>query len=169
MVQGGFAGEGVVPAELQIDKFKGMTAYPTHNLIVDNKATNAILGYEGITKRYFVSKNVCHRVFYDKQMHAIVGQNKANSLALSLIWQGMDVYLKDNPQGKMLHDPLTACCAIDENIGTWAEVELFREGNAWGARLKPGSKTWIIIDYDHERFVHIFTESANPSIISAQH
>src|SRR5258708_36226525 len=54
VAQGGFAGEGVVPPELQIEKFKGMTTYPTHNLIVDSKATKVVLGYEGIARRYFV-------------------------------------------------------------------------------------------------------------------
>ena len=158
MAQGGFAGEGVVPPELQLDKFKGLTTAPTHNLIGDNKATDAVLSHEGITQRSFVAKNVCHRVFYDQTMHDVVGRVKDESLALRLIWQGMDVYLKQNPMGKMLHDPLAACCAIDPTIGTWVEVELYREGNAWGARPSPGSNTWIIIDYDHDAFVRVFTE-----------
>jgi inosine-uridine nucleoside N-ribohydrolase len=145
IAQGGFAGEGVVPHELQIDKFKGMTTYPTHNLIGDNKATRAVLGYKGIAQRFFVAKNVCHRVYYDKKMHDIVGQIRHDSLALTLIWQGMELYLRENPVGKMLHDPLAACCAIDKTIGTWVEVELYREGNAWGSRLAPGSNTWIIL------------------------
>lgn len=158
MAQGGFAGAGVVPPELQLEKFKNLATAPTHNLIGDNKAAAAVLSYGGIGKRFFVAKNVCHRLIYDQTMHDIVGQVKDESLALRLIWQGMDVYLKQNPMGKMLHDPLAACCAIDEAIGTWAEVELYRERNAWGARLAPGSNTWIIIDYDHEAFVRIFME-----------
>src|SRR5258708_37425405 len=101
-------------------------------------------------------------------MHEIVGHLTDKSLALKLIWQGMDVYLKTNPAGKMLHDPLAACCAIDETVGMWAEVELFREGNGWGARLHPGSNTWIIIDYDHKKFVRIFTECPDLSIMSAR-
>ena len=158
IAQGGFAGEGVVPLELQLEKFRGMTTSPTHNLIGDNKATTAVLNYAGIPQRYFVAKNVCHRLYYDQKMHALVGQIKHESQALTLIWQGMDVYLKDYPAGKMLHDPLAACCAIDRTIGTWAEVTLYREGNAWGARLSPGSNTWIIVDYDHEKFLRAFTE-----------
>ena len=42
---------------------------------------------------------------------------------------------------------------IDESIGTWAEVELYRSKGEWGSRLSPGSGTFIIVDYDHERFV----------------
>jgi inosine-uridine nucleoside N-ribohydrolase len=157
VAQGGFAGEGVVPPQLQLDKFKGLSVSPTHNLIGDTKAATAVLSYSGIAQRYFVSKNVCHRVVYDQHMHDTIAQHKHDNLALNLIWQGMDVYLKTNPSGKILHDPLAACCAIDPTIGTWAEVELYREGNAWGARLARGSDTWIIIDYDHDKFMRVFT------------
>ena len=65
----------------------------------------------------------------------------------------MDAYLRQTPAGKKFHDPLAACCALDEAIGTWAEVELYREKGEWGARLCPGSGTWIITGYDPERFV----------------
>jgi pyrimidine-specific ribonucleoside hydrolase len=82
---------------------------------------------------------------------------KDASLALRLIWQGMEAYLRKNRAGKKLHDPLAACCAIDESIGTWAEVELFRERGGWGARLVPGSGTSIITGYDHRRFVEVLT------------
>ncbi len=157
VAQGGFAGEGVVPPELQLDKFKGLKTSPTHNLITDNKAASAVLDYKGIARKLFVSKNVCHRVFYDQKMHEVIGRIKNNHPSLSRIWQGMDVYLKQNPLGKMLHDPLAACCAVDETIGKWAEVELYREGNAWGARLASSSKTWIITDYDHEKLMSVFT------------
>lgn len=68
-VQGGFAGEGVVPPQLQLDRFKGLTTCPTHNLIHDSKAALAALTYPNIDVRYFVSKNVCHRVYYDAAMH----------------------------------------------------------------------------------------------------
>jgi inosine-uridine nucleoside N-ribohydrolase len=62
-------------------------------------------------------------------------------------------YLGKHPDGKMFHDPLAACCAIDEGIGTWAEVELFREKGERGSRLCPGSGTWIITSHDHQRFL----------------
>jgi pyrimidine-specific ribonucleoside hydrolase len=92
-------------------------------------------------------------------MHNVVGEKKDSSMALSLIWQGMDIYLKQNPIGKILHDPLAACCALDSTLGTWREVELFRDSGEWGARLSPGSNTWIIIDYDHQRFLECFLDA----------
>ena len=158
VVQGGFAGEGIVPPELQMEKFKSLRTCPTHNLMVDRKAAQLVLDYEGFKKRYFVSKNVCHRLVYDHDMHEQIAEVKDSSIALNKIWRGMNVYLHEiNPNGKMLHDLLAVACAIDSTVGTWAEVELFREGSEWGAKSSENSNTWIIIDYDHDKFMSIFT------------
>jgi pyrimidine-specific ribonucleoside hydrolase len=158
VTQGGFAGEGVVPRERQLDKFKGLAACPTYNLNGDPASALAVLKCMGIGVRRFVSKNVCHGVSYDQEMHRRFGAVKDRSLALGLIWKGMDVYLGKQPAGKKFHDPLAACCAIDESIGTWAEVELYREKGAWGAKLCPGSGTGIITGYDHDKFVRTLTQ-----------
>jgi hypothetical protein len=158
MAQGGFAGEGVVPAGRQLAKFKGMRTCPTFNFNGAPKAVFAALAEPGIRSRYFVSKNVCHGVVYDQVMHAVVGAVKERSLALRLIWKGMDAYLRATPEGKKFHDPLAACCAINRGIGEWAEVELFRERGEWGARLAPGSGQFIITGYDHQRFVDVQPE-----------
>jgi pyrimidine-specific ribonucleoside hydrolase len=160
VAQGGFAGEGVVLPEWQLPKFRGLTTCPTFNLNGDVKSALLTLTYPLIGIRRFVSKNVCHQVIYDQALHQKIAPLQDKNLALKYMWQGMDMYLKNKPEGKILHDPLAACCAIDESIGTWAEVELFREKNEWGARLKPRSRTWIITDYDHDRFVQTFTYAA---------
>ncbi len=153
VAQGGFAGEGVVPPERQLAKFRGRVTCPTYNLNGDPRSALDALATPAIGERRFVSKNVCHGVIYDAALHARVGAVKAVSRSLGLIWQGMEAYLSKTPAGKAFHDPLAACCAIDESIGTWAEVELYREHGEWGARPSPGSRTWIITGYDHERFV----------------
>jgi pyrimidine-specific ribonucleoside hydrolase len=157
VAQGGFAGEGVVPREMQLDKFKGMATCPTYNLNGDPASALEILRFPGIGVRRFVSKNVCHAVYYDREMHLRFEAVKGKSLALELIWKGMDAYLRKQPAGKKLHDPLAACCAIDESIASWAEVELYRERGSWGARLSPGSRTWIITNHDHDKFVRTLT------------
>ncbi len=158
VAQGGFAGEGVVPAEQQLEKFRGRETCATFNLNGALKASKAALVHPGFGVRRFVSKNVCHGVVYDQAMHERVEPHRQASRSLDLIWQGMDAYLRKRPEGKMFHDPLAACCAIDEGIGTWAEVEFFRRKGQWGSRLCPGSGTWIVTAYDHERFVEVLTE-----------
>jgi len=165
VAQGGFAGEGVVPPELQLPKFAGMTTCPSYNLNGDPSAALLALAYPGIGVRRFVSKNVCHGVSYDRELHARIALVRDARPSLAMIWQGMDAYLRKHPAGKKFHDPLAACCAIDEQIGTWAEVELYRDAGGWGSRLAIGTGTWIIVAHDQERFVGVLTatDQAGPS------
>lgn len=154
--QGGFAGEGVVHPGMQLKKFRGKRVCATYNLS-HHKSAIAVLEYHHIGEKNFVSKNVCHGVYYDNRIHEIIGTLRDKSISLNLIWRGMDHYLKKHPEGKKFHDPLAACCAIDKTIGTWAEVELFHErgdhGLVWGAKLAPGSKTLITVAYDRRKFI----------------
>jgi inosine-uridine nucleoside N-ribohydrolase len=151
VAQGGFAGEGVVPPEKQLEKFRGRVTCPTFNLNGDPPSALAALASPAIGRRLFVSKNVCHGVVYGPELHTKVEAVKRRSKYLELIWQGMEYYLSKR-EGKAFHDPLAACCALDESIGTWAEVNLYRERGEWGARLASGTRTQIIVDYDREKF-----------------
>ena len=153
VAQGGFAGEGVVPPERQLPKFRGLVTCPSFNL---NGAPNAVLtalAAPAIASRLFVSKNVCHGVIYDRAMHERFAAARDRRRSIELVHHGMERYLRDRPAGKALHDPLAAACALDESVGEWAEVEIYRERGGWGARPSPGSTTRIIIGYDHERFL----------------
>lgn len=140
-----------------MDKFKGKTTCPTYNLNGDPDAALAALAYAGIRERYFVSKNVCHGVYYDRAMHAQFGAIKEKSQSLMLIWQGMEIYLKKKRAGKKFHDPLAVCCAIDRTIGIWEQVNRYRQAGEWGATLATNCRTWIIVDYDHEKFIRVLT------------
>jgi pyrimidine-specific ribonucleoside hydrolase len=153
VIQGGFAGEGIVPRERQLPKFAGLVTCGSFNLNGDPRTALEVQKHSGIQLRRFVSKNVCHGVIYDRTLHVLVAERKERSLGLQYIWQGMEHYLKRRQEGKIIHDLVAACCAIDPDIATWAEVELYRERGEWGARLAPGSSTWIIVDYDHARFL----------------
>jgi hypothetical protein len=84
----GFAGEGVVPAEKQLPKFRGRTTCPTHNLMGDRKAAELVASYAHIPDKRFVSKNVCHGVVYDQSMHEQFEAVKARRHSLERIWQG---------------------------------------------------------------------------------
>jgi len=162
VAQGGFAGQGVVPEHLQLEKFKGLIICPTYNLNGDPKAGLLVLGFDGIKNKRFVSKNVCHGVYYDEALHHKMGQLKMNDAPhLMKIYQGMDVYLRKHPGGKKFHDPLAACAAIDEFIISWEEVEIYRENGQWGSRLSPGSNTWISINYNKELFERVLLEHGN--------
>jgi hypothetical protein len=159
VAQGGFAGEGVVAPEHQLEKFAGMKTCPTYNFNGDPKSALLALDSPLISSRRLVSKNVCHGVVYDQKMHQHVLGVENPHLGLQLIQRGMTDYLQRKPAGKKFHDPLAACCALDPDIGTWAEVEVFREKGKWGSRLSPGSGTWIITGYNHDHFLSVLTET----------
>jgi len=158
VVQGGFAGDGVVPFEMQLPKFHGRTTCPTYNLNGDPTSAKSVLAFEELRgKRHFVSKNVCHGVVYDREMHDIVCAVPCPHPGLALIKRSMDAYVAGDG-AKALHDPLAAMCALYPEIGVWAEVEIYRERGEWGSKLSPGSGTWILIGYDRKRFLEAFCE-----------
>lgn len=164
VAQGGFAGEGVVPAEWQLEKFKGMKASPTYNFNGDPKGAMAALTSRQILSKRLVSKNVCHGVWYDRTVHERLSPDlRRQSRSLRLIWTGMEYYLRKHPAGKKFHDPLAACCAIDPAIGMWSEpIAMYREKGKWGARMVgadyPDRSCRIILRHDHERFLAVLTE-----------
>jgi len=170
--QGGFAGEGVVPTEQQLDKFRGRYTCPTWNFGGDVGSAHAALACPEIKRKVLVSKNVCHdkRAAYtpdlnemlsmeSKKASVIVGIKDADqcfwqrrAAALGLLHKAMTADLRRRPQGKQLHDPLALAVALNEDVASLAEVEMFRNRGEWGARLTPGSETWIATSFDQERF-----------------
>jgi len=173
-IQGGFAGDDVVPAENVLTKFRGKTTCPTYNLNGDPRSAEAVLksrffhrptpGNEYIFDHdiRLVSKNVCHGVVYDLDLHERLKAVPDPHPGLALVIQAMTGYLDRRPSGKAFHDPLAAMCALDRDIGTWAEVEPYRErgaaGPQWGCRAQEGSGIRIITRYDQERFISAMTE-----------
>jgi len=162
VAQGGFAGKGVVPAEKQMDKFKGMEVCPTWNFCGNIPAAQAALSSTAITMKICVSKNVCHSVYYDVAWHEALGAAAAAearnapmgrpAVALGMMHKAMDEYLRKKPGGKKLHDPLALAVALEESVCELAEVELFCQKGKWGSRLSPGSNTWISLTYDAVKF-----------------
>jgi len=157
VAQGGFAGEGVVPQDQQLDKFKGKETCPTWNFGGNALAAEAGLSSAAVARKVCVSKNVCHAAVYDTDWHdavrvALETAMGRRRLALQMMYEAMDTYLKRNTGGKKLHDPLALAVALDETVCELAEVRLFRHGREWGSRLSPGSNTWISVAYDAAKF-----------------
>jgi pyrimidine-specific ribonucleoside hydrolase len=162
VAQGGFAGEGVVPPDKQMDKFRGMRTCSTWNFGGCIPAAQAALASMAITRKVCVSKNVCHSVYYDDEFHGslrLALQNKVahapesvQAVAFQIMYDAMDRYLKHKPQGKKLHDPLALATALDESVCELVEVDLFCQKGQWGARLSEGSNILISIAYNASKF-----------------
>jgi pyrimidine-specific ribonucleoside hydrolase len=151
VMQGGFIGydtHGInVP---KLEKFIGKEAVPTFNLNGDVKGAKAYLNAR-IRKRYFVSKNVCHTIIYDTEVHKKVMAVPARDRAAELFREGMTEYLKKHPQGKKFHDPAAAVCHLHPEIGTWVKAKLYREKGAWGSHIDGSSGDSIIVDIDYDK------------------
>jgi pyrimidine-specific ribonucleoside hydrolase len=152
VAQGGFAGDSVVPPEHRLDKFAGRETCATFNFNGDPKSALLALGSENILERRLVSKNVCHGLVYDKEMHSRMTFIQNKNRGLHLLYRGMAHYLERHPSGKLFHDPLAVCAAINPGVLEYREVELYREKGKWGSRLCSGTNTWISIKADHEAF-----------------
>jgi len=158
VVQGGFAGDSVVPPEHRLAKFAGKETCPTFNLNADRKAAQLVIDTNQIRCKRFVSKNVCHGVIYDQEMHERIKPFKDRNVGLAMMYAGMEHYLQ-NKSGKAFHDPLAACVAIDATICGWAEVALYTQKGEWGSRLiernDESPDTFISIAVDRARFEQI--------------
>ncbi|KAF3890291.1 MULTISPECIES: nucleoside hydrolase [Nostocales] len=157
--QGGFAGDSIVPPQLRLPKFNGLETCLTFNFNGDPKAALALLSSARVMTRDIVSKNVCHGVIYHQEFHERMKPFRNNSIGLNLIYNGMELYLKRRPEGKMFHDPLAACITLNRNIAQFQEVEIYRKGGEWGANLAKNTNTFITITIDHNQFFQTLTQS----------
>ncbi len=155
VIQGGFAGEGVIPREMQLEKFAGKTTCESFNLNSDPAAALTVISSEKIPK-FFVSKNVCHDVKYTPAFHEKLKDGQEHPSALKKLFSIMENYLSKKPAGKLLHDPLTASCAIEPEIGSWEKIILYQSGNEWGSTKTDSGNTWIITSYKPEIFLGTF-------------
>lgn len=152
-IQGGFAGDNLVAPEDRLEKFAGKETVATWNLGGDVKAAQGILASDLAVERHLVGKNICHGVTYTAELHERVKQVKH----LSLLAEAMTVYRnRPKPHNKALHDPLAACTAIDPSICTFVEAEVYREKGQWGSRAEAGTRTWVAVKHDQERFEQVF-------------
>merc|ERR1712192_39846 len=169
VAQGAFAGEGVVPSHVpKLNKFENKETCATYNFNGNVRAAEAALASPHISRKVFVSKNVCHRTGFNRRWKDAIGvaldaavatgQEGRRVKALRLLHAAMTNYMKDG-KVKKLHDPLALAVAIDESVCEFAEVHVFHtsppDGKSpeWGSRLAQDSGQWIRVDYDEDRFL----------------
>ena len=152
VAQGGFAGDSLVEPEHRLEKFAGRETCPTFNFNGDVRGALLALQTDQILERTLVSKNVCHGVVYDQELHTKYKKVKNFSPASRLIYKAMDQYLQRHPDGKKLHDPLAACVMLDDSICQYREVEVYRSKGEWGSKAAVGTNTKISVSVDKNKF-----------------
>jgi inosine-uridine nucleoside N-ribohydrolase len=97
-----------------------------------------------------VAKNVTHGIAWDQSLQdRLLGRDLSPGARLAV--EAMAVYLREWPEGKLLHDPLAAAAALDPAAFRWAEVEVYREQGRWGSRVCTGTNTFITVAVDAAR------------------
>jgi inosine-uridine nucleoside N-ribohydrolase len=160
VAQGGFAGDNLVPASQRLDKFAGRTASESHNFGANKKATLAVLADPRVELRQLVGKNVTHGVAWDAGLQRRIAALEGATPGLRLAQEAMSVLLASAPGGKLLHDPLAACAAIDPAIMSWVEARVTYAGGRWGAEAAPGSATFVATGVDRAAFLRTLVAPA---------
>jgi inosine-uridine nucleoside N-ribohydrolase len=154
VAQGGFAGEGVVEPDKQLEKFKGMKECPTYNFNGDPKsAMKALSSPERFPRVLCVSKNVCHGQVMTEDLRARMSVAGFSSRRRSLEKVALHC-----PEGKALHDPLAMAVALDESVCTFKPVDLYRHHGAWGSTINNASHVNISVDVDRGKFERVLLE-----------
>jgi len=168
--QGGFAGVNVVPKEYVIDKFKGLITCPTSNFGCSFRETDLGLKCQEIPIKYLCSKNVCHSIIYDKELHELLDKSikenrdkmsKKKYISKKMMYDVMDKgYISKGNCSKKIHDVLPVVAIRDLEVCKWIQVELFHKnsGKEWGSRFSDDSNVFISINYDKEKFRGYFVD-----------
>jgi pyrimidine-specific ribonucleoside hydrolase len=160
VAQGGFAGDNLVPSQRRIPKFAGRMTSESHNFGANKNATLTVLADPRVRLRQIVSKNVTHGLVWDESLQRMIGALDGLTPGLRVAHEAMSVFLRDWPSGKLLHDPLAACAAIDETLITWVEVSVIYDAGRWGAESASGTGTFISTDVDRSRFLRTLVAPA---------
>jgi hypothetical protein len=93
----------------------------------------------------FVSKNVCHTVVYNREVHATL---RPKDRASELFKEGMDLYLARH-EGKRVHDPTAAVCHLHPEVAIWVRGKLVKQKGGWST--ESGGEDFFAVDLDYER------------------
>lgn len=159
-IQGGYLsyeeqmGHGLYPS-VQLEKFIGKRSVPSFNLCGDKQAAIDVINYD-INDRRFISKNLCHTIVYDKNIHDLIMSVSPKSRSGELFREGMSLYLEKHHEGKKFHDPLAAVCMVHPEIATWVRGNMICDDGKWRTSIDSCGTSFMASDVDRDAFwMHI--------------
>lgn len=146
-MQGGFLPYSLHTPKTINEDFVGKESKPTFNLNGDRpNGVNFLNGK--IAHRQLVGKNVCHTVFFSKEMFEKRGVVVNSHRAYSLFNEAATMYF-DRHEFKKFHDPTAAVCHLHPEIGTWFRGNTIKMKDGWTTVANPeGDHILADIDYD---------------------
>jgi pyrimidine-specific ribonucleoside hydrolase len=159
VIQGGFAGNNIIPETDVLAKFKDKKMVPSWNLDAAQKDTLRVLKSPRCEEIRMVSKNVCHAVSWDEAL-----SEKISTSGLPLVKDIDNImtrYREKKGHPKIIHDIVAAACALDSDVCNWTNVHIDHQRKAgWGASLAIGSNTFIVTHFHPEPFINTLTDHA---------
>jgi len=157
LMQGGFVPYSFHNHDVpRLDKFEEQNKVATFNLGGDKNAglvlVNALNCY-----RYFVGKNICHCIEYNKSIHDYVLSFESKNRADELFREGMDLYLAKH-DSKKFHDPSAAYALLYPEEVHFVLGRMGYAQGKWGAEEDGADLLAINIDMDK-----FWLSIANPS------
>jgi pyrimidine-specific ribonucleoside hydrolase len=136
---------GIIP-KVKADKFLGKKTVPSFNPGGDKKAMLALLN-ANIKERRFVSKNLCHTILYDREIHKFVLKRPCQDSIDFMFRKFMDSFLENQPC-KAFHDPTAAVCHVHPEIATWVDGSLYYNSGEWGFNIIENGNSKITADVE---------------------
>jgi inosine-uridine nucleoside N-ribohydrolase len=151
-IQGGYAGPAVVSDEHVLKKFKGRERVPTWNLNLDLASTQSVLR-SGNVVASFVSKNVCHDAWVDKQDVSAVDSVFNQTLT--------DYFSASKSRKKCMHDLLAFMTLHNPSLVSFSPVTLQHTDDVrpkWFSVSDPSSNMQISVSFDKPKFTHLIQD-----------
>lgn len=151
VIQGGFMGYDVHNFNCKrLEKFEGKKYIPTFNL---NGAKQEALSLitSNARKRYFVSKNLCHTVYFDYSLYNKINSIEANTKAGELFRDCASLYFTKKSKKKKFHDPLAAFAYLSPESFDWVKASMVNKKGKWGAELNENGDL-VAADVNREEF-----------------
>lgn len=150
VIQGGFLGYHAYRPAHPLPQFDGKTSVPSFNPNGDPKGVAAIQT-GNVGERYWVSKNVCHGVVFDRERwHDMTGRSSTpcSARAAGMFAYAAEAYLAKHGS-KKFHDPTAAVCLLHPEIATWVRADMTRVKGGWEGVPNPWGD-FVIGDINRE-------------------
>lgn len=154
--QGGFAGINVIDKKDELPKFKDKILCRTFNLGVSPKDSLIVVNHKNIKNKHLISKNVCHGMFYNRELHDKLNSYKKDNIGLNMIYEAMKIYVEKKKKDKLIHDLLACATIFNDKVCVFKEVELYFEDNMWGSKISKTPNVNISVSVNKEEFYKTF-------------
>ena len=152
VIQGGFMRYSMHNFNCErVEKFKGKKYIPTFNLNGAKQEALSLIASKAEYNRYFVSKNLCHTIFFDYNLYNKIENIEAKTEAGELFRTCASLYFTGRDKKKKFHDPLAAFAYLYPKYFDWVRANMVNQNGGWGAELDKNGD-FVAADVNRKEF-----------------